>query len=70
MDGALLTTPEFEGVNRFDKSQVCLPAVRVATRAAFVFVNLYPERPATFTACSAASSIRRGMRESRRRPPA
>ena len=45
MDGALLTTPEFEGVNRFDKSQVCLPAVRVATWAAFVFVNLSPEGP-------------------------
>jgi choline monooxygenase len=42
MDGALLTTPEFEGVQCFDKSEVRLPAVRVATWAAFLFVNLSP----------------------------
>ena len=45
MDGTLLTTPEFEGVACFDKSQVRLPAVRVATWAAFVFVNLSQEGP-------------------------
>jgi len=45
MDGALLTTPEFEGVECFDRSSVRLPAVRVATWAAFVFVNLFPEGP-------------------------
>mgnify|MGYP002083552037 CR=1 FL=1 len=38
MDGALLTTPEFDGVACFDKKDVRLPAVRVDTWAAFVFV--------------------------------
>jgi choline monooxygenase len=45
MDGALLTTPEFEGVAGFERKGVCLPAVRVDTWAAFVFVNLSPAGP-------------------------
>jgi choline monooxygenase len=45
MDGMLLTAPEFDGVECFDRSQVRLPAVRVAAWGAFVFVNLSPEGP-------------------------
>ena len=45
MDGALLTTPEFDGVACFDKKDVRLPAVRVEMWAAFVFVNLSPSGP-------------------------
>lgn len=45
MDGALLTTPEFDGVQCFEKKDVRLPEVRVATWAAFVFVNLNPQGP-------------------------
>jgi choline monooxygenase len=45
MDGALLTTPEFEGVQCFERSQVRLPEVRVATWAPFVFVNLKASAP-------------------------
>ena len=45
MDGALLTTPEFEGVVCFEKKDVRLPPVRVDTWAAFVFVNLSSAGP-------------------------
>jgi choline monooxygenase len=45
MDGTLLTTPEFDGVLCFEKKDVKLPEVRVATWAAFVFVNLNSRGP-------------------------
>jgi len=45
LDGRLLTTPEFDGVQRFDKSQVCLPQFRTETWGPFVFVNLDPSAP-------------------------
>lgn len=45
LDGALLTTPEFEGVRGFERAAVCLPPVRVAVWGAFVFVNLSPSGP-------------------------
>ncbi len=40
LDGRLLTTPEFEGVRCFEKSQMSLPAARVETWGPFLFVNL------------------------------
>jgi choline monooxygenase len=45
LDGRLLTTPEFEGVQRFDKAEVCLPRFRTETWGPFVFVNLDPSGP-------------------------
>jgi choline monooxygenase len=45
LDGRLLTTPEFEGVQRFDKSEVCLPRFRAETWGPFLFVNLDPAAP-------------------------
>jgi len=46
LDGRLLTTPEFDGVQRFDKAQVCLPQFRTESWGPFVFVNLDPAAPA------------------------
>ncbi len=40
LDGTLKTTPEFEGVEDFDKSCYGLHPVRVETWGPFVFVNL------------------------------
>jgi choline monooxygenase len=45
LDGRLLTTPEFEGVRCFEKSQSGLVPVRVDTWGPFVFVNLNNEAP-------------------------
>ena len=45
LDGRLLTTPEFDGVQRFDKAEVCLPRFRTETWGPFVFVNLDPAAP-------------------------
>jgi choline monooxygenase len=42
LDGALLGQPEFEGVQDWDRSQVCLPQFAVETWGPFVFVNLDP----------------------------
>jgi choline monooxygenase len=39
-DGSLLGTPEFDGVNDWDRTQVCLPRYRVETWGPFVFVNI------------------------------
>lgn len=43
LDGKLLAAPEFEGVQDWDKAQVCLPPVHVHEWGPFVFVNLEPE---------------------------
>src|SRR3954470_9451401 len=43
LDGALITTPEFDGVEDFDKANYCLHPVRVETWGPFVFVNLDPD---------------------------
>ena len=43
LDGRLMTTPEFEGVEDFDKSCYGLHPVRVETWGPFVFVNLDPD---------------------------
>lgn len=46
LDGALLGQPEFEGVENWDRSRVCLPRFRVEAWGPFVFVNLDPAAPA------------------------
>ncbi len=40
LDGRLFGTPEFEGVQNWDPSAVCLPEYAVETWGPFVFVNL------------------------------
>lgn len=40
LDGSLLGQPEFEGVEDWDRSKVCLPQYRVEVWGPFVFVNL------------------------------
>jgi choline monooxygenase len=45
LDGRLLSTPEFDGVACFDKEANGLPAFRVETWEALVFVNLAPSGP-------------------------
>jgi choline monooxygenase len=45
LDGKLLHTPEFEGVEGFDKAEYGLVPVRVDTWGPFVFVNLSNEGP-------------------------
>jgi choline monooxygenase len=42
LDGRLLGTPEFDGVEGFSKEANCLPEFRVETMGALVFVNLDP----------------------------
>jgi choline monooxygenase len=39
LNGKLLGTPEFEGVENWDRSEICLPQYRVETWGPFVFVN-------------------------------
>jgi choline monooxygenase len=45
LDGRLLSQPEFEGVDDWDKDRICLPQFRVATWGPFVFVNQDPHAP-------------------------
>jgi choline monooxygenase len=45
LNGKLLGTPEFEGVNDWDRAAVCLPRYRVETWGPFVFVNLDGHAP-------------------------
>ena len=45
LDGRLLSQPEFEGVQNWDKETVCLPRFRAETWGPFVFVNQDPEAP-------------------------
>jgi choline monooxygenase len=40
MDGRLVNTPEFDGVENFTREMSCLPEFRVETWGALVFVNL------------------------------
>lgn len=49
LDGRLLTTPEFEGVQRFAKADNGLVPVGVDVWGPFVFVNLDPAAPALST---------------------
>jgi choline monooxygenase len=43
LDGTLLGQPEFEGVQDWDRSAVCLPQFRVEAWGPFVFVNQDPQ---------------------------
>jgi choline monooxygenase len=45
LDGSLKGTPEFEGVENFDRAQNGLLPIRVETWECFVFVTLDPEAP-------------------------
>jgi choline monooxygenase len=45
LDGRLLATPEFEGVEDFNRTSVRLPGARVGTWGPFVFVNLDERAP-------------------------
>ena len=45
LDGSLIGQPEFEGVEEWDRSKVCLPQFRVETWGPFVFVNLDVDAP-------------------------
>jgi choline monooxygenase len=45
LDGRLLNTPEFDGVEDFEKESVRLPEFRVETWLGLVFVNLDPAAP-------------------------
>jgi len=46
LDGRLSSQPEFEDVQDWDRSQVCLPQFRAETWGPFVFVNLDSRAPA------------------------
>jgi choline monooxygenase len=45
LDGSLFGQPEFEGVEDWDRSKVCLPRFQVAEWGPFVFVNQDPDAP-------------------------
>src|SRR5688572_15853514 len=45
LDGRLMNTPEFDGVEDFEKESVALPGFRVETWLGLVFVNLDDSRP-------------------------
>lgn len=45
LDGRLHSAPEFDGVEDWDASQVCLPRMRVETWGPFVFVNADGQAP-------------------------
>ena len=46
LDGRLLSQPEFEGVEDWNRASVCLPEFRVEIWGPFVFVNLDRHAPA------------------------
>ena len=43
LEGKLIRAPEFEGVQGWDASQVCLTQIQVEAWGPWVFVNLNPE---------------------------
>src|SRR5262249_18027941 len=45
LDGRVVGVPEFEGVEKWDRSEVCLPQFRVEVWGPFLFVNLDPAAP-------------------------
>ncbi|MBW4437365.1 MAG: Rieske 2Fe-2S domain-containing protein [Pleurocapsa minor GSE-CHR-MK-17-07R] len=45
LDGKLMNAPEFDGVENWDKSAVCLQPVRVVEWGPFIFVNLDDSAP-------------------------
>jgi choline monooxygenase len=46
LDGRLLGQPEFEGVENWDRSQICLPRFLAEAWGPFLFVNQDPNAPA------------------------
>ncbi len=46
LEGKLLSQPEFEGVEDWDRARICLPQFRVETWGPFVFVNQDASAPA------------------------
>jgi choline monooxygenase len=46
LDGRLLAAPEFDGVQDWNKADVCLPRNRLETWGPYVFVNVDPHAPA------------------------
>lgn len=48
LQGRLLAAPEFDGVQNWQKDQVCLPQVRVQEWGPFIFVNLDDDAPGFF----------------------
>jgi choline monooxygenase len=61
LDGRLRTTPEFDGVECFDKASSGLPAVRVDTWGPFVFANLDAEAPPLRDVLGAIPEETRGL---------
>lgn len=49
LDGRLLATPEFDGVQNFEREQVCLPQFRISTWHQLLLVNLDPDAPSLET---------------------
>lgn len=49
LEGRLLHAPEFDGVQNWNRDQVCLPSVRVQEWGPFIFVNLSADAPDFFT---------------------
>jgi choline monooxygenase len=45
LDGRLHGQPEFEGVENWDRSQICLPKFQAEAWGPFVFVNQDPQAP-------------------------
>jgi choline monooxygenase len=45
LDGTLLTTPEMDGAEKFDRADFCLPRFRVETWNDLLFVNLDGDAP-------------------------
>ncbi len=45
LDGRLMTAPEFDGVNDWQKEAVCLKSVKVEAWGPWIFVNLDPNAP-------------------------
>jgi choline monooxygenase len=56
LDGRLLGQPEFEGVENWDRSQICLPQFQVETWGPFVFVNQDAQAPPLFEVLGAIPS--------------
>jgi choline monooxygenase len=61
LDGRLLSQPEFEGVEDWDRTRICLPEFRVETWGPFVFVNLDVQAPALLEVLGAIPAEVAGM---------
>ncbi len=68
LDGRLQATPEFEGVEGFDRSQVRLPEWRLETWESFLFVNLDSQAPPLASAMKEVLLRTQGLGLSRMKP--